>query len=83
MVDLADAVAEALNLPFERISLEMLFRGLYHFTQAHAKGFASDPVQYFAAPVNQDLGVVKVLRKPPVPLNFAPFPQDLTRATSS
>lgn len=78
LIDLADGVAEQLQLPFERISVEMVFRGLYHFTQAHAKGVATDPVQYFAAPENQDLRVVKVLRKPPPPLNLAPFPQDLT-----
>ena len=83
LVDWADAVAEALNLPFERISLEMLYRGFYHFSQAQAKGLASDPVRYFAAVENHDLGVVKVLRKPPVKLNLAPFPFDLTTPSSS
>jgi hypothetical protein len=39
LIDLADAVAEELALPFDRISLEMLFRGLYHFNQAYAKGY--------------------------------------------
>jgi hypothetical protein len=63
LVDLGDAVAEKLMLPFDRISLEMVFRGLYHFTQAHHRGEADDPVQYLAAPENQDLGVVKRLRK--------------------
>jgi len=29
LVDLGDAVAEELMLPFDRISLEMVFRGLY------------------------------------------------------
>jgi len=63
LVDLGDAVAEELMLPFDRISLEMVFRGLYHFTQAHHRGEATDPIQYLAAPENQDLGVVKRLRK--------------------
>lgn len=63
LVDLGDAVAEELMLPFDRISLEMVFRGLYHFTQAYRRGEAVDPVKYFAAPENQDLGVVKRLRK--------------------
>lgn len=63
LVDLCDAVAEELMLPFDRISLEMVFRGLYHFTQAYARGEATDPVKYFAAPENRDLGVVKRLRK--------------------
>ena len=65
LIDLGDAVAEELMLPFDRISLEMVFRGLYHFTQAYHRGQATDPVKYFAASENQDLGVVKRLRKKP------------------
>ena len=65
LVDLGDAVAEALMLPFDRISLEMVFRSLYYFIQAYNKGEATDPVRYLAAPENQDLGVVKRLRKKP------------------
>ena len=34
LVDLGDAVAEELLVPFDSISLEMVFRGLYHFMQA-------------------------------------------------
>ncbi len=41
-VGLGDAVAEELMLPFDRISLEMVFRGLYHFTQVHHRGEAAD-----------------------------------------
>ena len=63
LIDLADAVAEELMLPFDRISLEMVFRGLYHFIQAYDRGEATDPVKYLAAPENRDLGVVKRLRK--------------------
>lgn len=74
LVDLGDAVADEIGVPFDRISLEMLYRGLYHFTQARAKGKASDPVKYFAAPENQDLGVVKVLRKPQTKLDLSPYP---------
>lgn len=74
LVDLGDAVAEELSLPFERISLEMLYRGLYHFSVAYDKGKASDPVSYFAAPENQDLDVVKTLRKPIQQLDLSPFP---------
>jgi hypothetical protein len=65
LVDLGDAVAEELMLPFDRISLEMVFRGLYHFTQARRRGEATDPVKYLSAQENQDLGVVKRLRKKP------------------
>jgi hypothetical protein len=63
LIDLADAVAEELMLPFDRISLEMVFRGLYHFIQAYNRGETIDPVKYLAAPENRDLGVVKRLRK--------------------
>jgi hypothetical protein len=74
LVDLGDAVAEELALPFERISLEMVYRGLYHFSVAFDKGKATDPVSYFAAPENQDLDVVKTLRKPIEKLDLSPFP---------
>jgi hypothetical protein len=63
LIDLGDAIAEELMLPFDRISLEMVFRGLYHFTQAHHRGETSNPIKYLADPQNQDLGVVKRLRK--------------------
>lgn len=68
LVDLGDEVANELMLPFDRISLEMVFRGLYYFTQAHQRGEATDPVKYLAAPENHDLGVIKRIRKksPPV-----------------
>jgi Transposase DDE domain len=74
LVDLGDAVANELGLPFERISLEMLYRGLYHFGVARNKGVASDPVAYFAAPENKDLDVVKPLRKPLSSIDLRPFP---------
>lgn len=74
LVDLGDAVADELALPFDRISLEMIYRGMYHFSVAYKKGLASDPVKYFAAPENQDLGIVKTIRKPNVKLIIAPFP---------
>jgi hypothetical protein len=47
---------------------------MYHFTVAHKKGLANDPVKYFAAPENQDSRVVKTIRKPNVKLIIAPFP---------
>lgn len=75
LVDLGDAVADELSLPFDHISLEMIYRGLYHFSVAHKKGQATDPVKYFADPKNQDLGIVKQQRKPSVKLIIAPFPE--------
>jgi len=74
LVDLGDAVADAMALPFERISLEMLFRAFYHFTQARLKRKASDPIAYFADPRNKDLGIVKHKRKQIPKLDLRPHP---------
>lgn len=79
LVDLGDAVADEVSLPFDRISLEMVYRGLYHFYVAHHKGLASDPVKYFAAPENKDLGIVKSIRKPFKKLIIDPFPERVSR----
>ncbi|MDQ3855591.1 MAG: hypothetical protein M3281_04260, partial [Chloroflexota bacterium] len=45
----------------DRFSMEMVYRGPYHFTVACQRGEATDPVQYLAA--QTDLGVVKHTRK--------------------
>jgi Transposase DDE domain len=74
LVDLGDAVADQLSLPIDSISLEMIYRGLYHFYVAHQKGKAIDLIEYFCAPENRDLGIVKSQRKPNVKLIVAPFP---------
>jgi len=74
LVDLGDEVANEMAVPFDRISLEMLFRGLYHFMQAYNKGKATDPVAYFAASENQDLAIVKRIRKKTPVLNLSPYP---------
>jgi hypothetical protein len=60
LVDLADAVADSLGVPLERVSLEMVFRGLYFFCLAAARGEAADPVAYLAA--QPDLGLLKAAR---------------------
>ena len=73
LVDLSDAVAQAVQLPLERISMEMVWRGLYHFNDAYHKGKVDDPVAYLAAPENRDLGVIKAQRKPPKEIDFRPF----------
>lgn len=62
LIDLTDAVAEALRKPFQDISIQMVYRGLYHFTQAHHRGTADDPVAYLAAKA-KSLGIVKRKRK--------------------
>jgi hypothetical protein len=59
IVDLGDAVADELYVPFDQISLEMIYRGLYDFSVACQKEITTDPVKYFAAPENQDLGILK------------------------
>jgi hypothetical protein len=58
LVDLTDAVAEALDHPFAALSLEMVYRSLYFFTQAHHRGEASDPVAYLAAKADR-FGILK------------------------
>jgi len=61
LVDLSDAVADSLSLPLEAISLEMVYRGLYHFVTDQRPGQSRDPVAYLAA--QTDLGIVKRRRK--------------------
>jgi hypothetical protein len=48
LVDLSDRIADVLNRPFEDISMEMVFKGLYHFTQEKKLGRAVDPVTFLA-----------------------------------
>lgn len=61
LIDLTDAVAEQLKRPLQDLSVEMVYRGLYHYTVAAARGEATDPVVYLAA--QEDLGIVKRKRK--------------------
>lgn len=76
LIDLSDEVADELTLPFDSISVEMVFRGIYHFTQALNRGNATNIVAYFTAPENHDLGIVKTLRpkraKPSLDLSPSP-----------
>ncbi len=60
IIDLSDTVAEELDLPLDRIPVEMVYRGLYHFCVAFNRGEATDPVSYLAA--QTDLGNVKRIR---------------------
>lgn len=64
LIDLTDAVAEALQQPVAALSLEMVYRGLYHFTQAYHRGEAADPVAYLAAHAKR-LGILKRTRRAP------------------
>ena len=62
LIDLTDAVAERLNRPFAALSVEMTYRGIYHFTVAYQQGNATDPVAYLAEHAVR-LGVLKRARK--------------------
>lgn len=71
LADLCDDIADHLLVPTERISQEMVFRGLYHYARARVNGDPRSPVDYLTAPGNADLDVLKRLRKPrPTPLTF-------------
>jgi len=63
LVDLTDAVAERLKVAYQDVSMEMTYRGLYHYTQAHHRGETNDPVAYLAANA-KDLGILKRKRRP-------------------
>jgi hypothetical protein len=72
-VDLGDAVADELSFPFDRISLEMIYRGLYHFYVARQKELTSDPVKYFAAPENRDYRYSQIAAKTQCQTYCSPF----------
>lgn len=62
LIDLCDEVAGLLKLPFERISVEMVFRSTYYYTKAVERGDTRSMSQYLADRAT-DLGVVKRKRK--------------------
>jgi hypothetical protein len=66
LIDLTDAVAERLGRPLAAVSVEMSYRGLYHFTVAYQQGAATDPVAYLAEHAER-LGVLKRERKRKTP----------------
>lgn len=61
-MDLSAQVALALKQPLERISTEMVFRSLYHFSPARQQGRASELLPFLVA-YAQSFGLVKALRK--------------------
>jgi hypothetical protein len=62
LVDLTDAVAEVLVRPLVDISMEMVYRSLYYFSQALRRGEATAPVAYLAANALW-LGIIKRPRR--------------------
>ncbi len=73
LIDLTDAVAEHLKLPFAIISIEMVYRSLYFFTQARQRGETEDLVAFLAQEARL-FGIIKRKRKTakPSPLEFIP-----------
>ena len=62
LVDLTDAVAESLDAPLAALSLEMVYRSIYYFSQAFHRGEAKEPVVYLAENATW-LGILKRKRK--------------------
>jgi hypothetical protein len=59
LIDLCDDVADQLGLALEQISVEMVYRGLYHYVTAIDQGlFASDAPRYLAQEA-KGLGIIK------------------------
>jgi len=66
LIDLCDDVAEVLQLPLGKISVEMVARGLYHYVQACANGYTGRAAEYFAQEAKL-LGILKRPKKPDGP----------------
>lgn len=49
-------------LDWQRWRIEMVYRGLYHFTVAYHRGKVNDPIAYLAADA-EGLGIIKRQRK--------------------
>lgn len=81
LIDLTDAIAERLNQPFGALSLEMVYRGLSHFTYAFTHGQATDAV-IFLADNAVSLGVLK-RKRTPRPRPSAPVEDALDRFMQS
>jgi hypothetical protein len=62
LIDLSDEVAGLLNLPFERISIEMIYRSMYFYLKAVERGEA-DSLPIYLAHNAKHLGLVKRKRK--------------------
>lgn len=78
LVDLTDAVAEALNKRFSALSLEMVFRSLPYFAQAYHQQKATDVVLFLAANAER-YGILKRRRNRDKPSIFVSL-WDLTNA---
>jgi Transposase DDE domain len=61
LVDLTDEVAQQLNQPLARISIEMIYRSLPFFTRVHQRGDALDLTPYLVTHAKR-LGILKAIR---------------------
>lgn len=62
LVNLCRQVSEALRVPLKRISVEMVVRGLYHYSRAVERGETDDVVASYVEQAKL-LGLVKAVRK--------------------
>jgi hypothetical protein len=62
LVDLCVEVSQVLKQPVEKISVEMVFRSLYHYSRAIERGDSSAAVEYLVAHAKL-FGLVKAERK--------------------
>lgn len=62
LIDLCDELAELLRLPFERISVEMVYRSMYYYSKAVERGEEISMPQFLQDRVKH-LGLVKRKRK--------------------
>jgi hypothetical protein len=76
LVDLTDQVAETLDRPFAALSLEMVYRSLYYFTQAYHRGETDDLVSFLA----QNSRLLGIIKRKPTPTKFSEL-SDLTSAS--
>jgi hypothetical protein len=66
LIDLTDAVAARRCCLVSALSVEMTYRGIYHFTVAYQQGNATDPVTYLAEHAER-LGILKRKRRRKTP----------------
>ena len=81
LVDLTDAVAEAITQPFAALSMELVYRSLSFFPVAYQRGEATDVVGYFAADA-KSLGILKRKRKTAQPSPLLIIPALLTDSSN-
>jgi hypothetical protein len=62
LIDLTDGVAEEVQQPFSRISVEMVYRGLYHYSQALKRDDTRTVFQYLA----QNAALLGIIKRPKV-----------------